>query len=192
MMFFRTRYAAVATAASSDAVGEPCVQKVRPVMLRRDRVDRVIDSPEPSHVDLRCWWCSTRRPESPGPGTPVIVLTAMRFHWIHRARRENLAKPLGRSRPATSPAPSPGTDSCRSPRGAPRFRPAPHVRAPLGGTLRPPATPSSVVDRRPRASRPVDPARDRAQAPGERFDKVEARSRTTALTKLHAPRVEAS
>jgi hypothetical protein len=45
-MFFRTRYAAVATAASSDAVlPNRLVQKVRPVMLRRDRVDRVVHAP---------------------------------------------------------------------------------------------------------------------------------------------------
>ena len=54
-MFFRTRYAAVATAASSDAVlPNRLRQKVRPVVLRRDRIDRVVHGPlHHSHVDLR-------------------------------------------------------------------------------------------------------------------------------------------
>ena len=42
-------------------VAEPPVQKVRLVMLRRDRVDRVVDSPlNHPHVDLRCRWCAAR------------------------------------------------------------------------------------------------------------------------------------
>ena len=50
-------------------VSEPSVQKVRPVMLRRDRVDRVIDSPlNHPHVDLRCRWCSARCAWKPRPG----------------------------------------------------------------------------------------------------------------------------
>ena len=49
-------------------VAEPSVQKVRPVMLRRDRVDRVVDGPlNHPHVDLRCRWCSARRAWKPRP-----------------------------------------------------------------------------------------------------------------------------
>ena len=71
-MFFRTRYAAVATAASSDAVlPNRSIQKVRPVMLRRDRIDRVIDGPlNHPHVDLRCRRCSACRAWK--PREPVI------------------------------------------------------------------------------------------------------------------------
>ena len=73
------------------------------MMLRRDRVDRVIDSPlNHPHVDLRCWWCSARR------GNWSSVIVAMRFHFITALRR---SRGLGRC--ADPRVPSERTDRHR-------------------------------------------------------------------------------
>ena len=49
------------------SVAEPSLQKVRPVVLRRDRVDRVVHGPlDHSHVDLSGRRCSACRPGKRG------------------------------------------------------------------------------------------------------------------------------
>ena len=78
-MFVRIRYAAVATAASFEAcAGEAPVQQVRPVVLRLDRVDRVVDRPlDHRHVHRR----AEGAPPA-GPGSPARVSTAIWFHAV--------------------------------------------------------------------------------------------------------------
>src|SRR4029453_4869113 len=47
------------------------LQEVRPKVLRRDGVDRVVDGPlDHSHVDLRCRRCPASRPRKPGSWNP--------------------------------------------------------------------------------------------------------------------------
>ena len=52
-------------------ISEPPLQEVRPKVLRRDRVDRVVDGPlDHSHVDLRCRGCPASGPRKPGSWNP--------------------------------------------------------------------------------------------------------------------------
>src|SRR4029453_3107056 len=78
-MFFSTRYAAVATAASSDAVlpnrlfrryGRACFGVIA----------LTASYTAPCTIPMLIWDAGGAPPA--GPGIPAIVLTAIRFHWV--------------------------------------------------------------------------------------------------------------